>query len=322
MAGDFELETAELEILISPSAHDGGAPKPASSAVQARIAALSHPGKVRPTNEDHFLVTQVRREQHVLVTNVPQKHLPNLASDEGYLMVVADGMGGMAAGEVASRLAITTGLKLVQKSVKWGFKINQKEARELVERVHRQLQEIDRVLTERGDSDRKLFGMGTTLTAAYSVGVDLFVFHMGDSRAYLYRKGKLSQLTKDHTVAQAMADAGYIAPEEVRTHNKRNALTNFLGGHSGKVKADVRWLRLADGDRILLCSDGLTEMVEDAAIARILSKHPDPTTAVQALVDQALAGGGRDNITVVVSQYALPTSSLAAPDDASDPTRS
>ncbi len=321
MAGDFALETAEIELLISPSAHDGGSPKPATSTVHAQVAGLSHPGKVRPTNEDHFLVSRVRRDQQILATNVPQKDLPGLISDEGYLMVVADGMGGMAAGEVASRLAITTGLKLVQKSAKWGFKINQKEARELVERVNHQLQEIDRVLTDRGYSDRRLFGMGTTLTAAYSAGVDLFVFHVGDSRAYLHRKGELRRLTKDHTVAQAMADAGYIAPDEVRTHNKRNALTNFLGGHSGKVKADVRWLRLADGDRLLVCSDGLTEMIEDDAIAKILSQSSTPSQAAQALIDQALEKGGRDNITVIVSRYTVPTGlDTLADDKGTDPS--
>ncbi len=85
--------------------------------------------------------------------------------------------------------------------------------------------------------------MGTTLTAAYSMGIDLFIIHLGDSRVYLFRRGILKQITKDHTVAQAMADAGYIAADEVRRHVKRNALTNFLGGHHGKVKADLRWLR-------------------------------------------------------------------------------
>ena len=118
--------------------------------------------------------------------------------------------------------------------------------------------------------------MGTTLTAAYSMGVDLFIIHLGDSRVYLYRDGVLRQLTKDHTVAQAMADAGYIAPEEVRHHVKRNALTNFLGGHNGQVKADVRWLRLTDGDRLLLCSDGLNDMVDDAADRQDHLGHDDP----------------------------------------------
>ena len=259
--------------MISPSALDTGQPKPPSTTVRVEFGAVSHTGKVRAKNEDHFLVSQVSRKQEVLLTNVPDDQFPELAGDDGYSMIVADGMGGMAAGEVASRLAITTGLKLFHKSPKWGFKINKKEARELFDRVNRHLQEIDRTLTERSEADRRLFGMGTTLTAAYSVGVDLFIIHLGDSRAYLYRKGELRQLTKDHTVAQAMADAGYIAPEEVRHHNKRNVLTNFLGGHHGKVKADVRWLRLNDGGPL-------------AALQRRLERHgrrrvdrPDPRRA-------------------------------------------
>jgi protein phosphatase len=226
--------------------------------------------------------------------------------DEGYLMIVADGMGGMAAGEVASRQAIATSLRLMQNSPKWSFKINRKEARELFERVSRHLQEIDRILTEQSYRDRRLFGMGTTLTAAYSVGFDLFIIHVGDSRAYLYRKGELRQLTKDHTVAQAMADAGYIAPEDVRYHKRRNALTNFLGGHSGKVKGDVRWLRLADADRLLLCTDGLTEMIDDASIAEILSRNQEPSAAAHALLDESLVRGGKDNITVVIARYHVP----------------
>ncbi len=155
-------------------------------------------------------------------------------------------------------------------------------------------------------ADRRLLGMGTTLTAAYSMGVDLFVVHLGDSRAYLYRAGSLRQLTKDHTVAQAMADAGHISHDSVRHHAKRNALTNFLGGHNGKVNADLRWLRLADGDRLVLCSDGLNEMVEDVSIGRILGQRRTSRDAAQSLLDEALRRGGKDNVTVIVADYRIP----------------
>jgi len=306
MSNPFEIETAEYGLVISPSAAETEGPKPASTSVRPDFGAVSHSGLVRTKNEDHFLVSQTVREHRVLLSNVPEDQIPVPMGDLGYVMIVADGMGGMAAGEVASRQAIATGLKLIQNSAKWGFKINKKEARELFERVNRHLQDIDRALTEQSYTDRRLFGMGTTLTAAYSVGVDLFIIHVGDSRAYLYRKGELRQLTKDHTVAQAMADAGYIAPEDVRRHKRRNALTNFLGGHSGKVKGDIRWLRLADSDRLLLCSDGLTEMVDDASIAKILSRHPEPPDAAQALVEESLRQGGKDNVTVVIARYHIP----------------
>jgi protein phosphatase len=148
--------------------------------------------------------------------------------------------------------------------------------------------------------------MGTTMTLVYSVGVHLFLIHVGDSRAYLFRRGHLEQLTRDHTVAQALADAGHIRQEEVRKHSKRNTLTNYLGGHAGKIKADVRWLRLEDHDRILICSDGLTDMVDDPAISACLAAEEDSNRAAKQLLELALDRGGKDNITVVVARYAIP----------------
>jgi serine/threonine protein phosphatase PrpC len=318
MSDPCELETAEYECLVSPSARETSQLKPESTTVRADFGAVSHPGKVRNQNEDHFLVFRLGRNQETLLTNIPADQLPEPTGEAGYSMIVADGIGGNAAGEVASRLAITTALKLVHKSPKWGFKINQKEARELFERINYYLREIDKTLTERGYADPRLFGMGTTLTAAFSMGVDLFIIHLGDSRAYLYRNGALQRLTKDHTMAQAMADAGYIAPEDVRRHVRRNTLTNYLGGQHGKVKADLRWLRLTDGDRLLLCTDGLSEMVDDQLIARILHERDQPRDAANALLDEALEQGGKDNVTVIVARYEIPRPSASSTQDTNE----
>jgi protein phosphatase len=306
MPHTVEIDRAEFEFQMSPSVRETDQPKPASTNVHAEFGAVSHTGKVRATNEDHFLVSRISRKQEIFQTNMPEDYLPEQTGEDGYLYIVADGMGGMAGGEVASRLAISTTLKLFHRSEKWGFKVSQHEARDLFERINRDLQETDKTLTEQGEADRRLLGMGTTPTAAYTMGVDLFVVHLGDSRVYLSRGGSLQQLTKDHTVAQAMADAGYITPEDVRRHVKRNALTNFLGGHNGRVKADLRWLRLADGDRLLLCSDGLTEMVDDPTIARILDQQEAPGEAAQALLAESLNHGGKDNITIIVARYEIP----------------
>jgi protein phosphatase len=318
MSNPIELETAEYEYLVSPPARETGQSKPESATVRADFGAVSHAGKVRSKNEDHFLVFRLRRDREALLTNIPTDQLPEHTGEAGYSMIVADGMGGMAAGEVASRLAITTALKLVHKSPKWGFKIDQKEARELFARINCYVREIDLTLTERGEADPRLFGMGTTLTAAFSTGIDLFVIHLGDSRAYLYRNGELQRLTRDHTVAQAMADAGYIAPEDVHRHVRRNTLTNYLGSRHGKVKADLRWLRLADGDRLLLCTDGLTEMVDDRSIDRILHERDRPGDAAQALLGEALERGGKDNVTVIVARYEIPGPSAASTRDTSE----
>jgi protein phosphatase len=165
---------------------------------------------------------------------------------------------------------------------------------------------VDLALTEYARGDKKLTGMGTTLTVAYTVGADLFTLHVGDSRAYLYRQGRLTQLTRDHTVAQSLADAGDIQPEEVATHKHRHVLTSALGGNAGLVRADIERARLQDGDRLLLCTDGLTDLVADDRIAHALEEAESPQHACNRLIELALAEGGRDNVTAVVARYTIP----------------
>ncbi|MDG3006833.1 PP2C family protein-serine/threonine phosphatase [Paludisphaera mucosa] len=308
-----KIETSQFEFLVSPlSSSTRPAPRePATTSVQVDLAATSHPGKVRSRNEDHFMVAKVSRHMEILMDNLPAGQLPQELAEDGYSMVVADGMGGMNAGDVASMLAISTGVRLADKSVKWGFKINEKEARDLLNRMSMYFQEIDRRLTLKSEGDRRLFGMGTTLTLAYSVGAHLFLIHVGDSRAYLFRGGEIAQLTRDHTVAQALADAGQIKPEDVRTHARRNTLTNYLGGHRGKIQADVRWLRLEHGDRVVLCSDGLSDMIDDAAIAEVLRRGECSQRTTEILLEKALEAGGKDNVTIIVAGYSIPTDSLS-----------
>jgi protein phosphatase len=304
------IETSQYEFLVDPLAKSSRTtPRgPHSTSVTVDLAATSHPGKVRNRNEDHYMICRASRDLEVLMDNLPAGEIPRDVGEVGYCMVVADGMGGMNAGDVASMMAISTGVRLADRSVKWGFKINEREARELLDRMSRYIQDIDRRLTAESEADRRLFGMGTTLTMAYSVGEHLFLVHVGDSRAYLWRRGEMTRLTRDHTVAQALADAGQISPEEVRTHSRRHVLTSYLGGHRGKIQADVRWARLEDGDRLLLCSDGLTDMLEDDAILEVLNRREDSKHAVDVLLDKALQAGGKDNITVIVAGYTMPTS--------------
>lgn len=278
-----------------------------SSMVKVDYSALSHVGKVRRNNEDHYLVARLGRSLEPLMTNVPADALPGKLDEFGYGMLVADGMGGAVAGEVASRMAVSLLINLVIDAAKWGRRIDEQEAKGLMERLVRYYSEIHSALVQRAESDPHLSGMGTTLTVAYSFCSDLFIAHVGDSRGYLFRDGSLHQLTRDHTLAQELADRGQIPPEAVARHRFRHILTNVLGGHSGPVDTEIQHLRLADSDRLLLCTDGLTDMLDDGTIADVLNRCDDPAEICRALIDLALEAGGKDNVTVVLARYEFPS---------------
>ncbi len=222
-----DLDTAEYMALAADS--QAVPPPTLSAAVRVDFAALTHPGKVRSNNEDHFLAARFGRSLVTLDTNLPPQEVPARFDETGYALVVADGMGGAAAGKVASSLAISIGLNLALNSPKWNLRMSPEEIRENMEKWRKRFRQIDYMLTERAEADPALRGMGTTLTVASSVGTDLVLYHVGDSRAYLFRAGRLLRLTRDHTMAQQMADAGWISPDEVDHHRLRHVLTRVMG---------------------------------------------------------------------------------------------
>ncbi len=275
--------------------------------VQVEFGALSNQGKVRTNNEDSYLAVKLSRTLTPVLTNVPDKYLPVPFEENGYGMVVADGMGGQAAGEVASRTAIQVLMNLTLKAPKWTLKLDDDEAKELMAQGINFYKKIDYKLSERAKTEPGLSGMGTTMTGTYSVGKNLFIVHVGDSRAYLFRDAKLYQMTRDQTVAQALADTGQISETDISKHPLRHMLTNAMGSRDGDVVAEIQQLKLADGDRVLLCSDGLYEMVSNEAIADILMRIPASADACQKLVELALENGGKDNVTVVIARYSITT---------------
>jgi protein phosphatase len=280
----------------------GAATRPARVGVE--FGALTHVGKVRPNNEDQYLIARLRKSLEVLASSLPDDAGARPASREGYLMLVADGMGGRGGGEVASARVVEAAKDHVLNTAKWFFHLDDPDEEVRLRNLRESLRRIDRELVEEARADPALAGMGTTLTAASSVGEEVLLVHVGDSRAYLFRRGVLDQLTRDHTFAQQLVEAGLVEPEEARSHRLRHVLTNVVGGEPG-VRGEIARLRVADGDRLLLCTDGLTEMVEDARIAELLARHPAPEDACRALVAAALDGGGRDNVTVVVAAYSV-----------------
>ena len=284
-----------------------------SSLVQIDVAALSHPGHVRSNNEDHFLVSRLGRRLETMITSLPDVEAPKLAEEVNYVMIVADGMGGHAAGEVASRMALSAVVSLALDIPDWILKLNEEYAREIEHRTRARVREIGALLVKEAALDPALSGMGTTLTAARSLGRDLQITHVGDSRAYLFRAGRLHRLTRDHTYAQLLVDLGQLPSIDQADPRHRHILTNALGGSDRDVKVDIDLMKLEDGDRVLLCSDGLTEMVDDKTIAGLLAEVPDSHQACDVLVQRALDNGGRDNITVIVAGYQLPLEHLPRP---------
>jgi protein phosphatase len=275
---------------------------------EARVdaGAVSHAGHVRPNNEDQFYVTRLARSMETMLSSLPPREVPDRAEEINYLMIVADGMGGHAAGETASRLAIGAIASLAWEFPDWIFRVDKEHTPEIRRRARRVVEQISSILFELGQQDQRLRGMGSTLTAARSYGRDLLIVHVGDSRAYLLRSGRLHRLTKDHTYAQLLVDTGQIAASDAGASRVRHILTNAVGGPSGEVSVDIDLLRLEDGDRLLLCSDGLTDLVPDDTIATVLNATPASNDACQALLQLALDGGGKDNITVVVAGYSFP----------------
>ena len=203
------------------------------------------------------------------------------------LFAIADGMGGAQAGELASSLAAGA------------VREDEAAAGSGERRVVELIQEANRRVYERSSQDAAASGMGTTMTVAFVGDANVAFGHVGDSRAYLIRDGKLEQLTEDHSLVAELVRSGKLSPEEAETHPQRSVITRALGTDPD-VDVDTFSIETAPGDLFMLCSDGLTSMVEDDVILQTIEKNRDNLqTAAKALIRAANKGGGEDNITVV-----------------------
>jgi PPM family protein phosphatase len=262
------------------------------------FGAASHVGKVRHQNEDHFAVFRRRRATELVLSNLPPETFPYTESSS-YSMVVADGMGGMKSGEVASRVALQTMFELSGFATSWVMKLTDLNAQQIAQRVQAYIRRVHATLQEQGQSDPALENMGTTWTSAHLMGRTAVIVHIGDSRAYLHCRDQLHQITHDETMAQALIDSG-MEPDSVRKF--RHVLLNSLGGGTEYPRAKILQVDLESNDQLMLCTDGLTDMVSDADIATELSRHESPQEACDALVKRAIENGGRDNVTVALAK--------------------
>ena len=280
--------------------------QPFSSQVRIDVSGLSHVGLLRANNEDQFYIARLSRALETMSTSLPENEVPSRAEEVNYALVLADGMGGHAAGEVASRMAISMLISLVLELPNWILKVDDDAAHEMEKRARSIVRKVGAVMFKEGHDHAELRGMGSTLTIARSLGRDLLVIHVGDSRAYLLRDGKLNRLTRDHTYAQMLVDCGRLDACDLADSGVRHILTNALGGSTADVDVDVDLLQLENGDRLMLCSDGLSDLVDDEAITKTLIDKPVSKDACEQLVQMALDAGGRDNVTVVVAAYNFP----------------
>jgi serine/threonine protein phosphatase PrpC len=259
-------------------------------------------GQVRANNEDQFLVARLSKALQVVQTSLPQP-TNRQSSDCSHLFIVADGMGGHAAGEQASALAIDSVETYVLEALKWFAHKEGDDDDKLLAEFRQALGLAHERVRHEAVDHPELYGMGTTLTLAYTLNDQLYVAHVGDSRCYLFRDRILYSVTQDHTLVEDMVRKGVLSPEEAVHHRWRHVITSTVGGESAKVRIDVHRLHLQAGDVVVLCSDGLTEMQTGDEIAAILQTAHDPESACQQLIAAANTAGGKDNITVVVAAF-------------------
>ena len=260
---------------------------------------ITDTGKVRKDNQDHFLVTTLHKTMRVISTSLPNPELMEIPSQRIASMgMVCDGVGGHAGGEAASRSAIEAIGSYVTNSMQCFFTGEQGSDQEFVEALRDAAKRSHEFIAERAreSGDRK--GMATTITMYIAVWPSLYILQVGDSRCYLLRGGVLERLTRDQTMAQDLLDSGVLSPEQAARSPYANVLSSSLGGATWTP--EVSRFELQTGDRMILCTDGLTKHVSDEQILRRMQESTTSEPVARALLQDALDAGGTDNITVLV----------------------
>ena len=305
------METPMPSTPAAPAQQPADTSLPAAGALAIKTFGITDRGKVRVCNEDQFLIAELSKAMRVWQTSLPEPKVQT-GDDRAHLLLVADGMGGARAGERASATAVAAIEQFMLNSFKWFYGSSNVEAQRVLGQFQSAFKAADERVLEEAAGHPELMGMGTTVTMAFQLGAQLCVLHAGDSRAYIYRDDELQQLTQDHTVTAEMVRNGSLRPEEAGSHRLRHVITNVIGGNEAGVRVECFALEVRAGDRLLLCTDGLTEMVSDEEIAATLSAENDPEAATRTLLDAANERGGRDNITIVIARFDAPATAPAS----------
>ncbi len=276
---------------------------PSPESCSKNACGLTDIGRRRTENQDQFLIAELRKSMLVHSTSLPvDDDVPLFGSARGQLLIVADGMGGHAAGRRASCVAMDHLITELLNRMHWFLHLERDHEDDFIDSLKDLLRQAHARILSEAEGDDTQRGMGTTLTLAYIVWPRMYVVHAGDSRCYLIRDGHCEQLTTDHTLARQLVESGGLLPEEEEQSRWSNVLWNVLGG-SGEQEliAEVRRTDLVEGDMVLLCSDGLSRYLSTETLAGVVSEGcSDHRGICHRLVGLANAAGGEDNITVIV----------------------
>ena len=263
--------------------------------IRVKLFARTDVGQIREHNEDNFLVADLSRKSRGLL----ETNRSGVVGVHGSIYAVCDGMGGAAAGEIASQLAVDILYERMIEGLAEGHPLNRDE---LARRLVRAIESAGLRIFQEAKLDRTRRGMGTTVTAAALVDDHLFFAQVGDSRGYVMRDGQLVQLTRDQSLVNQLIEAGQLTEEEAETFEHNNIILQALGT-ADSVQVDLTYCQLRRGDVLLLCSDGLSGMVRFDEIREVLRSTPEPIDACKVLTERANQAGGHDNITVIVAQF-------------------
>lgn len=297
--------------LLSPvlSAEDF---QPMASVVEVEFGAESRAGHGRQVNSDHYLVLRLARTQEVMATTLLASDMPERFEEHGYAMALADGAGAQGAGALASRVAISTLAHLAVHHGQWNLRVDAPTAQAIVEQAERYYKHVAHALNQQRTTDPLLGGMSTALTVVFTAGDSLFYAHVGHSRGYLFRDGSLTQFTRDRTASQRLEAQAPRTPS-AGLRDLRLILSDVVGAGRDAPAVDVERIHLCDRDVILMCSNGVTSVLDDETIADVLAHPRRPADQCRQLIELVESRGGGEDATALIARYSIPSRGAKAP---------
>jgi protein phosphatase len=278
-----------------------GAPDRKPTDDEIDVYGLTHTGKLRRDNQDHFLICALRKEMVVHQTSLPSTDRLVVGPERlAFLAMVADGVGGGVRGEEASRMALEAVTQYVSGTMRCYYAASSSDDAEFTAALQKGALHCHTDMRRRGEEDPNFQGMATTLTLFLGVWPKAFLLQVGDSRCYIYRDGELRQITRDQTMAQELVDLGVLTAPEAAPTRLTHTLSSSIGGRQSDpvvTRFDMTW-----GSVLLLCSDGLTTHVSDDRIRERLRAMTSAKQVCEDLLRDALDGGGSDNVTIIVGR--------------------